>query len=192
MVGLYKTGIQTQQVIQSFHMTRSRLSLVPKAVSASRPSGGIMLASNSNIFMSNIVFTFVNTSLLWCFITHLEDILGHEHCLQKHLFYHFFISRLLSTPVSGLKYWYVRNQSLLPPCIWNGAQGISTSRCPGQQGLLPTHSSLCKAFEEDKWESRAALSEPFSVGIWMLWGNFKNFSLHCYATWILLVFSVVS
>lgn len=84
----------------------------PKAFSASRPSGGIMLASTANIFITKIFFAFVNRSLLWCFITHLEDILGYEHCLKKHLIYHFFISRLLSTPLSALKYWFAQNQTL--------------------------------------------------------------------------------
>lgn len=71
-----------------------------------------MLVSNGNSFITKSFFAFVNRSLLWCFISHLEDVLGYEHCLQKYLFYHFFISRLLSTPVPALKYLFVRNQAL--------------------------------------------------------------------------------
>lgn len=124
----------------------------PKAFSASRPPGCIMLVSNGNSFIAKSFFAFVNRSLLWCFITHLEDVLGSEHCLQKYLFYHLFINRLFSTRSSQIPACSkarLMASGLLVPCVkWTSA------RCSGQRGLLPTHHSLCRSSLHGRKTSR--------------------------------------
>lgn len=77
---------------------------------------------------------------------------------------------------------------LLPPCMWNETQGISTSR----PGLLPTQYSLCrsspqsgsKAHEEDKRGKPRSVFRALQCWHRNVMRWFFKFFPRCYATWI--------
>lgn len=145
-------------------------------------------------FISKSSSAFINRSLLWCFITHLEDVLGYEHCLQKYLFYHFFISGLLSTPVPALKYRFVRNQALGHLASLHPAREMK-HRVPPRQDApgkrAPAHSQqllqeLPTEWLQSTWGRQVGkLRSIFrAFQCWHLNVMGWNFSLCCYATWI--------
>lgn len=87
--------------------------------------------------------------------------------------------QLSNTPLSETKPYGIWPLSILH-VKWNTGQ---------QRGLLPHHKCFCRSFlqsiskacQGDKQESHAAFLDPVSVGIGMLWGDFKIFfsSLLC-------------